>query len=55
MEAKRWKRSTRSTGGANNCVEVAHTLDAVRDSKNPSVILPVTPAALAALLRSLGR
>jgi hypothetical protein len=55
MEEKRWKKSTRSTGGANNCVEVAHTLDAVRDSKNPSVILPVTPAALAALLRSLGR
>jgi hypothetical protein len=54
MEEIRWKKSTRSAG-ANNCVEVAHTLDAVRDSKNPSVILPVTPAAVAALLRSLGR
>lgn len=55
MEAKRWKKSTRSTGGANNCVEVAHTLDALRDSKNPGAILPVAPTGWASLLRSLGR
>jgi hypothetical protein len=54
MEAKHWKRSTRSEG-ANNCVEVAHTLDVLRDSKNPDVTLPVTRRALASLLRSIGR
>jgi Domain of unknown function (DUF397) len=53
MEA-RWKRSSRSTG-ANNCVELVHTLSALRDSKNPTVALAVTPAAVNSLLRSLGR
>lgn len=54
MEAKRWKRSTRSEG-ANNCVEVPNTLDEVRDSKNPKVTLPVAPSALSSLLRRFGR
>lgn len=33
-----WRKSTRSTGNPNNCVEVAtaHRLRAVRDSKNPT-------------------
>ena len=30
-----WKKSSRSTETA-NCVEIANTLGAVRDSKNPS-------------------
>ncbi len=32
-----WRKSSRSTGGANNCVEVARLPQeaAVRDSKNP--------------------
>jgi hypothetical protein len=30
----RWRKSSRSDG-TNTCVELAHTLTAVRDSKNP--------------------
>ena len=33
--ATRWRRSLRSTNNQ-NCVELAHTLDAIRDSKNPA-------------------
>lgn len=33
----RWRKSRYSNGGGqNNCVEVRSTLDAVRDSKNPT-------------------
>ncbi|HWE90339.1 MAG TPA: DUF397 domain-containing protein [Pseudonocardiaceae bacterium] len=32
----RWRKSSRSGAGANNCVEIAHTLDRLRDSKNPN-------------------
>jgi Domain of unknown function (DUF397) len=32
----RWRRSSRSGGTNGNCVELAHTLNAVRDSKNPN-------------------
>ncbi|HEU5471114.1 MAG TPA: DUF397 domain-containing protein [Actinophytocola sp.] len=32
----RWRKSSRSGASANGCVELAHTLDAVRDSKNPT-------------------
>ncbi|HVV17790.1 MAG TPA: DUF397 domain-containing protein [Pseudonocardiaceae bacterium] len=35
MTDVRWRKSSRSGGGQGNCVEVAHTLSAVRDSKNP--------------------
>jgi hypothetical protein len=31
----RWRKSSRSGGTNGNCVELAHTLDAARDSKNP--------------------
>lgn len=46
----RWRKATRSgTGG--NCVELADTLDRVRDSKNPNG--PVLRADLAVLLRAV--
>lgn len=32
----RWRKSSRSGGNGGACVELAHTLGAVRDSKNPS-------------------
>lgn len=33
-----WRKSSRSSTNT-NCVEVAHHLDAVRDSKNPGTVL----------------
>lgn len=32
----RWRKSSRSGANANGCVELSHTFDAVRDSKNPT-------------------
>jgi hypothetical protein len=32
----RWRKSSRSGANANGCVELAHTRDRVRDSKNPT-------------------
>lgn len=43
----RWRKSSRS-GQETNCVEVAHTLTAVRDSKNPGG--PVLKIGVRALL-----
>ncbi|MFJ6674458.1 DUF397 domain-containing protein [Actinosynnema sp. NPDC091369] len=40
----RWKKSGRSASG--DCVEVANHLGAVRDSKNPGVVLEVSPDRL---------
>jgi hypothetical protein len=44
-----WRKSTRSTGGGGNCVEVAQNLPGVvgvRDSKDPAGgTLTVSPAA----------
>jgi hypothetical protein len=51
----RWRKSSYSAGDNGDCVEVAHTLDGLRDSKNPGVTLPVAPTGLASLLRLLGR
>jgi hypothetical protein len=52
-----WRRSTRSGGGnADNCVEVAPTLDRVmvRDSKDPyGPVLAVRPADWRAFLRTV--
>jgi hypothetical protein len=31
-----WRTSSFSGGGNNDCVEVANTLEALRDSKNPA-------------------
>lgn len=34
----RWRKSSRSGGTNGNCVELAHTFRAVRDSKNGHVL-----------------
>lgn len=49
----RWRRSSRSQNGA-DCVELAHTLDAVRDSKDPAGPT-LRVANLPALLTTLKR
>jgi uncharacterized protein DUF397 len=41
----RWRKSSHSQSGS-SCVELAHTLDTVRDSKNPSAALAVPTLAL---------
>lgn len=48
----RWRKSSRSGGTNGNCVELAHTLDAVRDSKNPAALLPVDVALLVAAVKA---
>jgi hypothetical protein len=47
-----WRRATYSASGG-NCVEVRQDLTAVRDSKRPEVVLPVTRPALARLVRAM--
>lgn len=47
----RWKKSSRSL--SSDCVEVANHLTAVRDSKNPDVVLGVDPARLRAFVQTL--
>jgi hypothetical protein len=50
MRNLRWRKSSRSdTGGS--CVELAHTLGAVRDSKNPGG--PVLSVPVSALLTTV--
>jgi hypothetical protein len=47
-----WKKSSRSTE-TDNCVEVANTLGAVRDSKNPSgPVLAVPMAGIVAEMKA---
>lgn len=50
MNAIRWRKSTR-TGPNGNCVELAHTLDRVRDSKDPGG--PVLPADIPSLVAAV--
>lgn len=50
LEEPRWRRSSRS--GETNCVEVSHHLDAVRDSKQPSVSLAIDPSRLLDLVKA---
>ncbi|HWE89652.1 MAG TPA: DUF397 domain-containing protein [Pseudonocardiaceae bacterium] len=51
----RWRKSSRSNAQGNECVEVAHTLDRVRDSKNPTgSVLRVEVAALLTVLKNTG-
>jgi hypothetical protein len=47
----RWRKSSKSASG--DCVEVANHLDAVRDSKNPAIVLGVGPARLKAFVDAL--
>ncbi|HEX3780306.1 MAG TPA: DUF397 domain-containing protein [Pseudonocardiaceae bacterium] len=52
MTELRWRKSSRSNTQT-NCVELAHTLDLVRDSKNPSgPMLRVNLAALVAAAKN---
>lgn len=44
-EPHRWRRSSHSASGS-DCVELAHTRDAIRDSKNPGTKLAVPASAL---------
>ena len=44
-----WRKSSKSDSGA-SCVEIRNDLSAVRDSKNPDVVMPVQRAALTRLL-----
>jgi len=47
----RWRKSSYSGGNNGECVELAHTLEAVRDSKNP--IGPVLTADVKGLLAEI--
>ena len=47
----RWRKSSRSGGNGGDCVELAHTRDAVRDSKNPGG--PVLAGNVDALLAAI--
>lgn len=49
MTIRRWRKSSRSNTET-ACVEVAHTRDVVRDSKNPTG--PVLPVAAFAVFLS---
>lgn len=44
----RWKNAS---SGDDTCVDLAHTLTAVRDSKNPSVVVNVDLRPLLAAIR----
>lgn len=50
--SERWRKSTRSGGNNGACVEVAHTLAAIRDSKNPRVAVSVDAQALLAAVKA---
>jgi hypothetical protein len=45
-----WRKSSRSQF-ANNCVQIVRTLDRVRDSKNPGLVLAVDLGALLAAIK----
>lgn len=52
MTESRWRKSSFSGGGQSNCVEVAHGLDALRDSKSAdSPILAANVRDLVASIR----
>lgn len=53
MTDVRWLKSSYSASGQGNCVELAHGMDAVRDSKNPrGPVLTADVRALLARVRS---
>jgi Domain of unknown function (DUF397) len=43
-----WRKSSKSNTGS-QCVEVRHDLTALRDSKSPEAVMPVSRRALAQL------
>ncbi|TDP96708.1 DUF397 domain-containing protein [Labedaea rhizosphaerae] len=49
-----WRKSS-FTGNAGNCVEVRQDHNSVRDSKNPTVELPVGRTAWQAFVRTAAR
>jgi hypothetical protein len=52
-ELLRWRKSTRSGSNGGQCVELAHTRAAIRDSKNASgPVLNVDAAALVFAVRA---
>jgi hypothetical protein len=51
-----WRKSSRSSGGGSNCVEVAHVPGriAIRDSKNPEgITLILNPTAFRELVHDI--
>lgn len=50
MSAPRWRKSSRS--GKQDCIEVSHHLDAIRDSKCPPVTLTVNTRRLLDAVKS---
>jgi hypothetical protein len=58
LSAATWRKSTRSSGGGSNCVEVAHLPGriAIRDSKIPDgAVLIITATAFRELVGSIRR
>lgn len=51
--AHTWRKSSFSGGEGGQCVEVRGDHEAVRDTKNPTVVLTVSASAWASLTRSL--
>lgn len=47
--SERWRKASASSDSA-DCVEVPNTRDAVRDSKNPTVALPVPRRAFTRMM-----
>jgi hypothetical protein len=47
-----WRKSSRS-GSGGNCVEVREDLRALRDSKAPSAVMPVSRVAMNSLVSAL--
>jgi hypothetical protein len=45
-------RSSSFSGSGGNCVEVRQDLTALRDSKRPEVVMPITRLALARLVQA---
>ena len=47
-----WRKSSRS-GSGGNCLEVRGDLEALRDSKSPTALLPVSRTAMSRLVSAL--